>query len=273
MTRTIGDRRKAGRTVEVAILNDITKCIGCGACALACQEINGLPKQENPPVLSDVAWTRVEKTSKGNVRQQCMHCLDPTCVSVCPVRALQKTPEGPVIYEESRCIGCRYCMMACPFDIPKYEWEKTLPKIDKCIMCYDKRVKKGLQPACTTVCPTGATHFGDRDELIEIAKARIAQNPERYVDHIYGLKEAGGTSVLYLSPVPFSELGFKHLLEDPYPKLTWDILSKVPDIVSIGGVLLFGTYWVIKRRMRIERLDFAEAGEGRIDSEEGEVEK
>lgn len=245
-----------GSTMKPAILNDITKCIGCGACALACQEINGLPTQDHPPKLSDRAWTRIRHAGGFNIRQQCMHCLDPTCVSVCPVGALKKTSEGPVIYDAGRCIGCRYCMLACPFGIPKYEWDSPLPKVRKCIMCYDARIKKGQEPACTSVCPTGATKFGDRDELIAEAKARIASDPDRYVDHIYGLEEVGGTSVLYLSSVPFEELGFAVTVQnEPYPKLTWDILSKVPNIVGIGGVLLLGIYWIINRRMMMERLE------------------
>lgn len=242
--------------MEKALLIDLTKCIGCGACTLACQEINGLPKQDKPEALSANAWTAIRETGGLNIRQQCMHCLDPACVSVCPVTALQKTKEGPVIYDESRCIGCRYCMLACPFNIPKYEWDRRLPKVQKCIMCYEKRVHKGLPPACASVCPTGATTFGDRDDLIREAETRIAKSPDRYVDHIYGVKEAGGTSVLFLSTVPFAEIGFPDSVrEEPYPKLTWNILSKIPSTVGIGAVLLIGVHWVINRRMLIERLE------------------
>ncbi len=241
--------------MKAAILTDLTKCIGCGACALACQEINGLPKQEKPVKLCSTAWTVVRHEKGLNIRQQCMHCLEPTCASVCPVAALRKTPEGPVIYDEARCIGCRYCMFACPFGIPKYEWDDPLPKVRKCIMCYEKRVRDGKQPACTSACPTGATKFGDRDALIAEAKSRIAGGPERYVNQIFGLDEAGGTSVLYLSPIPFEQLGFKSTLQHkPYPKLTWEILSKIPSIVTVGGVALAGVYWIVNRRMMMERM-------------------
>ena len=241
--------------MTAAILNDVSKCIGCGACALACSEINGLPKDPGGSKLSAHAWTVVGSAGGVNYRRQCMHCLEPSCVSVCPVGALQKAAEGPITYDEKRCIGCRYCMLACPFDVPKYEWEKQLPKVAKCIMCYEKRISKGEQPACTAVCPTGATIFGDRDDLIEVAKSRIAQRPDLYVDHIYGLREAGGTSVLYISPVSFDRLGFKTgLKEEPYPKLTWDILTKIPNVLSVGGVALLGIYWIINRRMTIQRM-------------------
>ena len=248
-------------TMSKALLIDLNKCIGCGACVLACQEINGLPTQEKPEALSAQNWTMIRRHRGLNIRRQCMHCMDPACVSVCPVTALRKTNDGPVIYDESRCIGCRYCMFACPFDVPTYEWDNPLPRVQKCIMCYDKRVKNGEPPACAAACPTGATRFGDRDELIQEATARIAKDPDHYVDHVYGVKEAGGTSVLFLSPVAFSELGFPGVQDEPYPKLTWNILTKVPSIVSVGGVLMFGIYWVINRRMMLARMEDKEREE------------
>jgi formate dehydrogenase iron-sulfur subunit len=234
--------------MNAAILTDLTKCIGCEACVLACKEANGLPREAPAPRLSHDALTVVETRGGVNVRRQCMHCLDPACVSVCPVSALRKTEMGPVTYDASRCLGCRYCMIACPFGVPAYEWHSPAPRVRKCTLCYDSRVKHGKQPACTEACPTGATIYGDRDALIAEAKRRIEAEPSRYVDRIYGLAEAGGTSVLYLSPVPFETLDFKNARTDPYPKLTWDVLSKLPNVVGIGGVMLFGVYWIIHRR-------------------------
>jgi formate dehydrogenase iron-sulfur subunit len=237
-----------------AILTDLTKCIGCEACVYACKEINGLPQNTDVGKLSPTTWTYVKRVNGVNIRQQCMHCLDPTCVSVCPVAALQKTAEGSVIYLEDRCMGCRYCLMACPFEIPKYEWDKALPRVQKCIMCHEKRVAQGEQPACTSVCPTGATIFGERESMINEARQRIGNNPDRYIDHIYGVEEAGGTSVLYLSDVPFEKLGFKHARTDvSYPKLTWAILSQIPNVVSVGGVMMFGIWWIINRRMELDK--------------------
>ena len=235
------------------ILTDLTRCIGCGACALACKEINELPKEEMDG-LNATTWTVVEQQNGLNIRRQCMHCLDPTCVSVCPVAALQKTPEGPVIYDEDRCMGCRYCMFACPFQIPKYEWDETIPRVQKCIMCFETRVSKGESPACTQTCPTGATIFGEREALIHEAQHRLTNEPERYVDHIYGLEEAGGTSVIYLSSIFFAELGFPVDVEHkPYPRLTWEVLSKIPNIVSTGGALMLGIWWIANRRDKIAR--------------------
>lgn len=239
--------------MSYGILTDITKCIGCEACVYACKEINGLPRERSRDELSAYTWTIVERYQDVNVRRQCMHCEEPACASACPVGALTKTSSGAVTYAEDICFGCRYCLMACPFEIPKYQWDKALPLMQKCIMCYEKRMAKGEQPACTAVCPAGATIFGEREELIEIARKRIADDPERYVDHIYGHREAGGTAVLYLSDVPFEQLGFKNLLKDKtYPDLTWSILTHIPNVVTTGGVLLVGIWWIITRRMTLE---------------------
>lgn len=239
--------------MAAGILTDLTRCIGCKACVWACKDINGLPREDGAARLSATTWTRVQRTASGvHVRRQCMHCLDPACASVCPVGALEKTPEGAVAYHADRCIGCRYCMVACPFGIPKYEWNEPHPVVGKCQMCHQERLLEGHPPACTSVCPTGATQFGERDALIEEARRRIRTEPDRYTDHIYGLREAGGTSVLYLSSIPFGQLGFKVNLQlDPYPRLTWNILSKLPNVVGVGGVLLVGIWWIIHRRMEL----------------------
>ena len=243
--------------MSAAILTDLTRCIGCEACVFACKEINGLPRDEAKR-LSDTTWTVVDRIGDVNVRRQCMHCLEPACVSVCPVGALQKTAEGPVIYDATRCMGCRYCMIGCPFGMPKYEWHENVPKVQKCILCYEKSVKSGGQPACTAACPAGATIFGERDALLAEAHRRIADEPGRYVDHVYGEIEAGGTSVLYLSPVPFDQLGFAVSVNgDPYPRLTWEVLSKLPNVVSVAGVALFGIHWITRRREDVARTESA----------------
>jgi formate dehydrogenase iron-sulfur subunit len=240
--------------VSYGLLLDTTRCIGCGACTAACKEQNGLPLPIEERTTA-YTWTVVEQRHGQNVRRMCMHCLDPTCVSVCPVGAMRKTESGPVVYDAQKCIGCRYCVMACPFDVPKYQWDRAVPVVGKCVMCAS-RVEAGQPTACAAVCPTGATLFGEREALIREARARIAAEPGRYVDHIFGLEEAGGTSVLVLSSVPFGSLGYRdNLPSGALPLLTWRALSKVPDVVLLGGTLLYGIHWITRRREHVRRVE------------------
>jgi len=253
--------------MNAGILIDLTRCVGCRACVYACKEINNLPKDEVDG-LSARTWSTVEKRHGLNVRRHCMHCLNPACASVCPMGALHKEASGPVVYDENRCMGCRYCMVACPFQIPKYEWDRNLPRVQKCIFCFERRVKEGRQPACTEVCPAKATVFGDRDELVTEARSRVESEPKRYLKHIYGLEEAGGTSVIYLSSLPFQRLGFPMALDrEPYPRRTWQVLSKLPSVVMFGGVLMFGVWWIINRRMEMERLELLSRARAAEDAE------
>ena len=264
-----------------AILVDTTKCIGCGACAAACKVVNGLPLDApdagNAPsansmsedelvafaqshgevggVLSAKALNVVEAHGEVFVRRFCMHCQDPTCASVCPVGALRKTAAGPVVYDADRCMGCRYCMMACPFGIPRYEWKVLFPKVAKCTMCAPRQAK-GLPPACVAVCPAQASIFGERDVLLAEAEKRLRENSSGYVQHIYGTEEAGGTSVLYLSAVPFEALGFPaNVPHDPLPMYTYRVLSKIPNIVTAGAFLLGGIWWITNRREEVARAE------------------
>lgn len=237
-----------------AMLIDITLCIGCNSCQAACKQANNLPEGDEQK-LSATAYTALEEHDGVFVRRMCQHCESPTCVSVCPVGALEKTPEGPVVYDESKCIGCRYCMQACPFQVPRYQWGSTYPRIQKCVFCHD-RISKGLPTACSEACPTGATKFGDRDELIAEALRRIGAEPTKYVNKIYGQNEVGGTSILYISSIPFEQLGFKTQLQaTALPSLTWNALSKVPGVVSVGGVLLAGIWWITNRRIEVQRYE------------------
>jgi formate dehydrogenase iron-sulfur subunit len=177
---------------------------------------------------------------------------------VCPVGAFTKTEEGPVLYDENKCIGCRYCMQACPFQVPRYEWSSNNPRIRKCVLCYE-RVKNGEPTACSEACPTGATKFGDRDALIVEALERMKAEPGKYVEKIYGQKEVGGTSILYISSVPFEQLGFKtSLQETALPQLTWNVLSKIPNIVTVGGVALYGIWWITNRREEVRQAELKE---------------
>jgi formate dehydrogenase iron-sulfur subunit len=260
-----------GTRVKKGILFDSTLCIGCGACYAACKEKNHLSGATDDYLNEDLSaqtYTVVKNRGGRFVRQMCMHCQDPTCASVCPVAALEKTASGPVIYHEDRCIGCRYCMQACPFGVPKYEWNDVTPRVRKCNLCED-RVAAGLPTACAEVCPTGATKFGNRDELIEEARARIRAHPDRYVNYIYGQEDVGGTSVLLLSDVPFDRIGYRtNLSTEPLPMLTWNVLQKIPNFVVVGGVLLGGIWWITNRRtevQRAEREEDARRGNSRIE--------
>ncbi|MDH4222662.1 MAG: 4Fe-4S dicluster domain-containing protein [candidate division Zixibacteria bacterium] len=239
-------------TKPKALLIDVTKCIGCMACYYACKEANKLPETEKVEEdLSATNYTVVKETDGVFYRKLCMHCNEPTCASVCPVKAFEKTPEGPVIYHDKKCIGCRYCIQACPFDVPAYEWKSNKPLVKKCTMCA-QRQKEGKITACAEACPTGATYFGDREELLAEARKRIQENPGQYINHIYGEKEVGGTSVLIISSIPFEKFGFRaDLIEKPLSDLTWEIMSKIPNYVVVSGVFLYGIYWIINRRMEL----------------------
>jgi formate dehydrogenase iron-sulfur subunit len=239
--------------MTVGLLIDTTKCIGCRGCTLACKEANDLPLDDGGKGLSATTWTTVEDKSGVHVRRQCMHCQDPACASVCPVGALHKSDEGPVVYDENKCIGCRYCMVGCPFSIPRYEWNKAVPRVRKCIMCHEQAVKQGKPTACASVCPTGATRFGERAELIEEAERRLREEPDRYYQQVYGMREVGGTAVMYLAAVDFEKLGLPTTLRsESYPQLTWSVLSRLPNVVSVAGVGLAGVWWLTNRREEVK---------------------
>lgn len=242
-----------------ALLIDITKCVGCRECARACAEANNLP-QEEALELSATHYTVVQSYNDDQtfVRRLCMHCNTPTCVSACLVGAFTKTETGAVLYDESKCIGCRYCMQACPFEIPRYEWGSLTPRIQKCRMCYE-RVAAGNQTACAEACQFSATNFGDRDDLIKEARKRIDENPGQYIDYIYGLKEAGGTSVMFISGIPFEQLGFPvNVPKEPIPELSWKILSQIPKYTVAAGVVMFGLHWITSRRTEVARFEAEE---------------
>lgn len=248
------------------VLVNLTKCVGCGSCTVACKLWNDMKFDDKNPTLGPTAklsaknWTvvhfnQVEKDGEPVyrfVKQQCLHCEDPACASACFAKALQKTKEGPVIYYPHLCVGCRYCMIACPFNIPKYEWEKTFPLVSKCQMC-STRVAKGEAPACVTVCPAGVFKFGERDELLKEAKSIIAQD-SKYVKEVYGEKEAGGTSWLYISDIPFDQLGFNTTVSStPLPTYSHNFLKYTPYVAVSWGVILTGLYHYTKRRNEIAK--------------------
>jgi formate dehydrogenase iron-sulfur subunit len=206
--------------------------------------------------LSSARWTTlvdaVDETGKHYVRRQCRHCLDPECVSVCIVGALKKTDEGPVVYDPDICIGCRYCMIACPWEIPRYSWEDSVPFIQKCDMCY-QRVAKGQVPACVEACPTEATIFGDRNELLTEARHRIAAEPTKYLPTVWGEKEVGGTSVMYVSDVEINLTDLNEPIREAavMPHRTTKILHQMPFVFVLMAGAMGGVNWVISRRQKL----------------------
>lgn len=245
---------------SMGMLTDLRLCVGCRRCEWACNDANTLPNEPlealdtNKPfdALRDMDqdhFTVVNRfETEGReapvfVKRQCMHCNDPACASACPVKALTKQPEGPVIYNEKLCIGCRYCMVACPFMVPGYEYDSAFsPRVRKCSMCFSRFTSGEGMPACAGICPQEAITFGRREDLLLLARTRIKENPGEYVDHIYGEHEAGGTSWLYISPVPFEELDFKQVGDRSYPDRTKGYLSLVPLVHTIWPMLLMGLY-------------------------------
>ncbi len=244
------------------LLYDSTRCIGCQSCEFACAEAHGLPEPtetpdpENVRKMDETRRTVVNMydTSEGElcIKEQCMHCNEPACVAACLTQAMYKTKEGPVIWRGDKCMGCRYCMVSCPFDIPKFEYHSSNPKILKCDMCYD-RLKEGQMPSCVENCPAEAIIFGTRRELLKEARKRIVENPDVYVDHIYGENEAGGTGLLYLASVEMKELGMKDQLQNKsYPSLTKGFLYSVPSVFVLAPAILLGIHEATKSNQKNE---------------------
>ncbi len=249
-----------------AVLFDATRCIGCRKCEAACNQVNKLPAPAKPfddlKVLdaerrtSAKAYTVVNRYQPAGGgapvfrKTQCNHCLEPACASACFVRAFKKNPDGSVTYDASVCVGCRYCIMACPFNIPAYEYDEPLtPRVMKCTMCHPQISSGELAvPGCVGACPKEALVYGRRSDLLKIAHARIGAFPGRYQDHVYGEREMGGTSWLYLSGVPFSQIGMREDLGvTSAPELTSGALSVVPMVAAVWPALL-GGIWAISKR-------------------------
>lgn len=274
-TQAATNKQFEGHPDSGGVLHDITRCIGCRKCEEACNKVNQLPAPAKPfddltlldkaRRTDDKTYTVVNRYSRGPgsnnigtspvyVKKQCNHCLEPACASACFVKALKKTKTGAVAYNASLCVGCRYCMIACPFNIPAYEYDNAFsPRIMKCTMC-QARLEKGLLPGCVESCPKEALTFGTRKQLLKIAKQRIQKYPKRYIDHVYGEHEMGGTSWLYLTGTSFGQIGMREDLGNvSAPQLTAGPLSDVPIVVGLWPVLLTGIYAISRRKEKIAK--------------------
>ena len=270
------------------VLFDSVLCIGCRKCEAGCNSVNQLPPPEKPfddlaamnrkRRTTTTAYTVVNKYDVSDNmspvfrKVQCNHCLEPACASVCFVKAFKKNKEGPVTYDPSVCVGCRYCMVACPFEIPAYEYDSAFsPRIVKCTMCFP-RVIEGKLPGCVESCPKEALTFGKREDLIKIARKRILNYPGQYVDHIYGEHEMGGTSWLYLSGVPFQELDMREDLGiKPAPEFTAGALGAVPVVAGLWPILLTGIYAISKRKEKVAREEQEQAVRSAIEKTQVEA--
>jgi formate dehydrogenase iron-sulfur subunit len=224
-----------------AYLFDANRCIDCRACMVACSVENQIPMNKTRIWVAGAGLKgEFPDLTHASMVYHCMHCNEPDCLSACPVGAYHKRPDGPVIYDPGKCIGCRYCMNACPFGVPHFDFDIGLIPgafIDKCTLC-PQRIDIGQQPACVATCPTEALAYGERADLLAEAHARIQAHPERYIDHVYGEFENGGTSYLVLSHVPFHDLGLPELPERPIKEVSEAVMGlTIPFALGWGAVI------------------------------------
>lgn len=281
--KAFAEEEFAGNPDRFGVLVDLSVCIGCRKCELACKEVNHLPFKsvaefEDKSVFEHKRRTHADTYTVVNrfynsenpgqpiyVKKQCMHCDEPACASACLVKAFTKTPEGAVVYNPKVCIGCRYCMAACPFNIPAYQYDDPFtPEVTKCTFCYNIISQSGGKPACVQNCPVDALTFGKREDLVDLAHEKIRMSPNKYVRHVYGEHEMGGTSWLYISPVPFDQVGFRtDLGTTPAPKFTRGFLSMVSVVLIAWPALCMGFYTFSKRREEIARTESEKSKEGK----------
>ena len=270
---------------SMGVVVDLTRCVGCRSCEAACNKEQGLPEPEKPfddfSVFDELMHGQKRRTDETRYtvvnrfdvpgldhplfrKKQCFHCNEPACLTSCFVNAYTKTPEGAVIYNQKVCVGCRTCMIACPFYIPTFKYSSSFkPSIMKCIFCYDTKLKEGKAPACVDACPQEALTFGKRSDMLEVAKQRIRMEPGKYVDHVYGEHEAGGTSWMYISPAPFDQVGLDtHVPKEPILNFVKGFLAIVPMVLTIWPALFCGFHLLATKKDKIKETQTDENQEG-----------
>ena len=261
---------------SMGVLVDLSRCVGCRSCEAACNQEQNLPTPEKPfndfsvfdemhhgqkRRTDETAYTVVNRYDVPGMdhplfrKIQCNHCQEPACLTSCFVNAYTKTPEGAVIYNADVCVGCRTCMVACPFYIPTFRYSSAFhPRIMKCIFCYDTRLSKGKPPACVEACPQEALTFGRRTDVLNMGRQRIRENPDTYEDHIYGEHEAGGTAWMYISPAPFDKVGMDTTVpKEPILNFVKDFLAIVPMVLTIWPALFTGIHLLATRKDKLEQ--------------------
>lgn len=260
-----------GNTPRYGFLIDVSKCIDCRSCMVSCSVENNVPMDVTRIWIKETGVTGTfPNLQRFTAPYHCMHCKDPSCVSACTVAALTRNEDGIVTYDKDACIGCRYCMYACPFEVPNYEWDRQLPLVVKCDMCF-ARLGEGQQPACAATCPTGAIRFGKYEEMLAEAHRLINEKPDKYVQHVYGEEENGGTATLYISPVPFEELGFP-IAGTSSPAYSNRLVTEgTPLVAGMMLVGLTGAYLTIKHQKEEavrDRLEEEQAQAAAVSGEE-----
>ena len=247
------------------------------------------PRRFTPTTFTYISYHETEaadgEPAWAFVKHQCMHCTDLYCAVVCAPQVFHKTESGVVAYQADNCIGCGACVGVCPFDVPTIDyWDVATPHMRKCSFCLQRQESEieraeldgkplsgsalgrhemsRRMPACAKACPTEAIRFGDRGKLLAEAKRRIAAKPQKYVDHVYGETEAGGTGWLYLASVPFEDLGFptsfEHLDLSVRPEDLGEnrrSRGRPPSLLNGFGLLAVGISWFFKRRDEVRNKD------------------
>ena len=247
---------------KYGFLIDASRCIDCRACLVACSVENNVPMKSTRIWMKDSTVVgEFPNLNHYTAPFHCMHCIDPSCVSACTVGALEKNSDGIITYDSQACIGCRYCMYACPFEVPHFQWDQRFALITKCDLCISRLEDGQAEPACAATCPTDAIQFGKREDMLALAHKRIDEQPDRYINHVFGQHENGGTSTFYISPVPFEQLGFPSIETTESPAHLNRMATEIGTPIIAGSVALgmTGIYMALEHNSKKKATSIAES--------------